>query len=104
MLALRQHGLGVRGSFRPALGRSKGLRLRRRRHAVPLLQRIQRTAAASRGGFQPDESGRRLSRYRSTHAACQSDAAAESIAEPAYAFSMCGRALMSRRSMSASFA
>ena len=28
MLALRQHGLGVRGSFRPTLGRCEGLRLR----------------------------------------------------------------------------
>ena len=60
-------GLGVRGSYRPAVGRRKGLRLRRRRHALPFLQRIQRRqpAAASGGLSTRRESRRRLSYYRS---------------------------------------
>ena len=62
MLTLRQHRLDVRESFRPSLGRCEGMWLRRRRRALPLLQRIQRRqpAAASGGLSTRRESGRRL--------------------------------------------
>ena len=62
MVTLRQHRLDVRESFRPSLGRCEGMWLRRRRRALPLLQRIQRRqpAAASGGLSTRRESGRRL--------------------------------------------
>ena len=55
MLALQQHGLGVRGSFRPALGRRKGLW--RRRHALPS-RNVSNEDNPPRlpADFQPDES------------------------------------------------
>ena len=69
MLALRQHGLGVRGSFRAALGQREGLRLRGRRHALPLLQPIQRRQPAAGSGRLSTrrESRRRLSDQSKLH-------------------------------------
>jgi hypothetical protein len=52
MLARRQHRLGVRESFVPALGRREGLRLRRPSCNLSNEDNPPRLPA----GFQPDES------------------------------------------------
>jgi hypothetical protein len=94
MPALRQRRLGVRESFRPGLGRCEGLWLRGAGMPCPSCDvgSEDNPPRLPEGFPTRRESGRRMSRYQSTHAAqrafgarcaanlgdgaCQSDAAA----------------------------